>query len=125
MLRACRRVLKPGGLISFLVIAVADGLPAEEIDRVLDVGPEHIGTGDGYPSLLQAAGFEGVDLVDVTDEYLATQAAWIHEWDTESFDLEQLLGADEFAERQSRRRRELATIRAGSMRRYLISAVRP
>lgn len=109
--------------MAFLVIAAADGLSAEEADRVLDVGPEHIATGDGYPYLLQAAGFEGVDVVDVTDEYLATKAAWIHEWDAESFELEQLLGA-EFAERQSRRRRALATVQAGLMRRYLISAVR-
>lgn len=111
--------------MSFLVIAVADGLSAEETDRVLDVGPEHIATDDGYPSLLEAAGFEGVDVLDVTKEYLVTQAAWIREWDTESFELEQLLGADEFAERQSRRRRALATVRAGLMRRYSISAVRP
>ncbi len=109
--------------MSFLVIAVADGLSAEEADRALDAGPEHIATGEGYPSLLQAAGFEGVDVVDVTDEYLTTQAAWVREWDAESFELEQLLGV-EFAERQTRRRRALATVQAGLMRRYLISAVR-
>jgi len=111
--------------MSFLVIAVAGGPSAEETDRVLEVGPEHIATNDGYPSLLLAAGFEGIEVVDVTDEYLATHAAWIRERDAESVGLEQLLGVDEFAELQLRRRRELATIRAGSMRRYLISAVRP
>ncbi len=124
MLRACGRVLKPGGMMSFLVIAVADGLSAEETDRVLNVGPEHIATGVGYPSLLRAAGFEGVDVVDVTDEYLVTQAAWIREWDDESLVLERLLGANEFAERQLRRRRALATVEAGLMRRHWISAVR-
>ncbi len=110
--------------MSFLVIAVAEGLSAEETDRVVEVGPDHIATADSYPSLLRRSGFEGVGLVDVTDEYLATQMAWIREWDAELFDLERLLGADEFADRQSRHRRAWAAARAGSMRRYLISAVR-
>ncbi len=84
--------------MSFLAIAVADCLSAEETDRVLDAGPEHIAAGDGYPFLLQAVGFEDVELIDVTDEYLVTLAAWIREWDTESTELEQLIGTDHFAE---------------------------
>ncbi|MCH8991958.1 MAG: hypothetical protein IIA44_09460, partial [Acidobacteria bacterium] len=45
--------------------------------------------------------------------------------DAESAELEDLLGADEFAEGQSSRRQELAAVRDGLLVRYLISAVRP
>lgn len=111
--------------MSFLVIAVADRLSTEETDRALDAGPAHVEAGDGYPFLLQAVGFEDVELLDVTDEYLATLAAWAREWDTESPELEQLIGTDQFAAHQSRRRKALKTVQDGLLRRYLITAVRP
>ncbi len=123
VLRASRRVLKPGGLISFLVIAVADDLTTAETEAARDAGPEHIDAGPGYPALMRRAGFENIDVMDVTDDYLMTLAAWIRAWDEESTDLEQLIGADQFAERQERRRRAFETTRAGLLRRYLISAV--
>lgn len=125
MLRACNRVLKTGGLLAFLVIALADGLSSDETTRALDAGPGHVDAGDGYRALLEAAGFESFKLVDVTDQYLATLTAWIREWDTESTELEPLLGVDEFTERQSRRRKTLETVRDGLLRRYVISAVQP
>lgn len=100
-------------------------MSAEETDRALDAGPEHIAAGDGYPFLLQAVSFEDVELIDVTDEYLSTLEAWICEWDTESIDLEQVIGTDQFAETQSRRRKALTTVQEGLLRRYLITAARP
>ena len=110
--------------MSFLVITVAGGLSIEETDRALNVGPEHIAAGDGYRSLIEAASFDVVDIVDVTDEYLLTQEAWIQGRDAESVELERLLGVEKFIEKQSREREALAAIRDGLMRRYLISAVR-
>jgi hypothetical protein len=125
VLRASSRVLKPGGPLSFLVIAVADGLSAAETNIALDAGPEHIDAGPGYLALMDAAGFEDVEVIDVTGEYLVTLTAWIREWDADSTELEQLMGVEEFAERQTRRRKALATARDGLLQRYLISATRP
>lgn len=124
MLRATRRVLKPGGRVAFLVIAIADGLGAEQLDRALDVGPEYAAAGDGYPALLAGAGFNDVALVDVSDEYRMTQQAWIQEWDTEAAAISRLIGNKEFAERQERRRRALAGTEEGLLERWLISARR-
>ena len=112
-------------MISFLVIAVADGLSVAETDVALDAGPEHIDAGPGYPALMDAAGFEDVEVIDVTDDYLATLAAWIRAWDADSTELQQLIGVDEFTERQMRRRQAHATARDGLLRRCLISARRP
>ncbi len=125
MLRACWRILKPGGVLSFVVIAVAEGLSPEDTDRALEAGPEYVAATDTYPSLLHASGFVDVEVEDVSDEYMATMTAWIREWDRESSELAQLLGADEFLERQTRRRHVLGPITAGLLRRYLITATRP
>ena len=125
MLRACNRVLKAGGLISFGVIAVADDLSDDETDQAADAGPVHVEAGPGYPELMAAAGFESVELTDVSDEYLATSAAWVREWDAESVELEQLVGTDDFAERQTSRRQAIEAISDGLLGRYLISAIRP
>lgn len=125
MLRACYRVLKPGGVFSFVAIALADGLSTDDKIRAHEAGPQYVSAGAGYPALLRAAGFEGVDLIDATDEYRQTLSAWIREWDAESSDLERILGADEFAERQARRRLAMEAIRDGLLRRSIVSAARP
>jgi len=125
VLRATSRVLKPGGLLSFLVIAVSDGLSPVETNIALEAGPEHIDAGPGYPALMEAAGFEDIQVIDVTDEYVATLTGWIREWEADSAELEQLMGIDEFAERQTRRSQAIASARDGLLQRYLISAIRP
>lgn len=124
MLRACGRVLKRGALLSFFVVAVADGLSAQDTARAIGAGPEFVDAESAYPLLLAAAGFDNVELVEVTDEYAATLSDSIRARDAESAELEDLLGADEFAESQSSRGQELAAVHDGLLRRYLILAVR-
>lgn len=125
MLRACKRTLKPGGVLSFLVIAMADGLAANDTTRAVEAGPDYVATTDGYPSLLDTAGFVDIEIDDVSNEYVDTMTDWIREWDKESDELVDLLGADEFSERQARRRHALGPITAGLLRRYMITASRP
>ena len=87
----------------------------------------------GFRTLLQALSTESLagsqhmtsELVEVTDEYVTTLSNSIRARDAESAELEDLLGADEFAEGQSSRRQELAAVHDGLLVRYLISAVRP
>jgi len=125
VLRACRRVLKTGGLISFLVIAVADRLSAAETLTAIEAGPEQVAAESGYSMLMDAAGFEDVDVIDVTDEYLVTLSAWLRAWEAESTEIQRLIGVDQFAERQTSRRQALEKATDGLLRRYLISAIRP
>ena len=121
MLRACSRVLKPGAPLAFFVVTVADGVSARDIEA----GPEYVDAEPGYPLLMTAAGFDNLELVEVTNEYVTTLSNSIRARDAESAELEDLLGADEFAEGQSSRRQELAAVHDGLLVRYLISAVRP
>ena len=125
MLRACHRVLKPGAHLSYFVVAVADELDDGDTARAIESGPVFVAAVSGYPELTVAAGFDGVDLVDVTDEYAVTLSESIRARDAEAAELQDLLGAAEFAEGQSSRRLELAAVHDGLLRRLLISAVRP
>jgi hypothetical protein len=73
---------------------------------------------------MAAAGFDNVDVTDVTDAYVVTLAAWVREWYAEAVELARILGADEFAERQAKRRRAIAAAHRGLLRRYIITATR-
>lgn len=74
MLRACRRILRPGGRIGFLTILVADGLSARQRRRTAAVGPPAPIGPDGR-SLAERAGFVEIDVRDVTADYLASARA--------------------------------------------------
>lgn len=124
MLRACHRILRPGGVLCFAVIGHADGLTDDETATAFGAGPDHADVGRGYPSLMATAGFDNMDVTDVTDAYLATLAAWVREWDVEAVELARIVGADEFVERQAKRRRAIGAARMGLLRRYLITATR-
>lgn len=121
-MRACGRVLREGGKIGFLVISAAPGLAPAQQERALEVG--HVDAGPGYPALLDRAGFVDTEVCDVTVDYRATLAAWLAAYDDETEALTELIGADELAERQQRRTRNLATVDLGLVCRYRITAVR-
>lgn len=113
------RVLKPGGVMSFLVIVDDDSATDS-----LDGDAETIGSGDDYVDLLAKAGFQNIEVVDVTDEYAATVEAWIREWGVESDDIVLLNGLELFAERLSRWNEGLQKVHAGVRTRYALTGRR-
>ena len=121
MLRACRRVLKADGLLGFLVIVVSEGLSTVDRDEAIVAGPEFVRAEPGYRALMTESGFVDVELEDVTPEYAETAAAWRTEWDREAEELKQLVGHDEFLERQARRERSSLAIESGLLRRFLVT----
>ena len=110
--------------MAFFVIAVADDLTPAERHRAIDAGPDHVAARDGYPEMLDAAGFDNVEFWDVTAEYRITLEAWIREWEAEAAGIIGLVGAGEFEERQGRRHRASAAVDDGLLQRWLISARR-
>jgi len=124
VLRACRRVLRPGGLIAFTSIFVAPGLPERARRRAARAGPPGVSTSSDYPRLLRSAGFIEVDQLDLTPTYLDTVRAWVRH--AEQFEAE--LGRSAlplaFAEKLDRRRAARAAIEAGLLRRALYLARR-
>lgn len=124
MLRASHRILKTGGTTAFFVIAVSDEATGAQREEAVVAGPPHVDTDLAYPDLMKAAGFDQVEVLDVTTEYLATLTAWLREWDAAADDLVSIVGEDGFGERQANRFRASKSVGAGYLRRYLVSGIR-
>lgn len=124
MLRASRRVLRPGGRLAFHTIEVPPGLSAAERRRASLIGPPGVAARTTYPSLLRSAGFIEIDEVDVTAEYLATQRRWLAATLRHEEGLRSVLGDDAVHEGIERRRRTVDAIEGGLLSRTLYSAIR-
>jgi hypothetical protein len=122
VLRACRRLLRPGGRIGFYTIAEAPGLPAAARRRARAAGPRAVAMRSDHHRLLAAAGFLGVTELDVTPVFAATVAAWLAETEPHTAELARLEPPGAFAHRQADRRRMLAAVHAGLLRRVLLLA---
>ena len=103
--------------MAFTAIEPAPGLSRAQRRRVAAVGPTNVLLRTGYPSLLRSAGFVDVVADDVTAAYRATLAAWHEETRRRSEAVVDIVGLDEFEERQQRRAGALAVIDAGWLRR--------
>ena len=124
MLRASRRVLRPGGRAAFHTIEVAPGLSAAKRRRASLIGPPGVAVRTTYPSLLRSAGFIEIDEVDVTTEYLATQRRWLAATLRHEEGLRSVLGDDAVHEGIERRQRTVDAIEEGLLTRTLYSATR-
>ena len=124
MLRAISSVLKPGGRQLFYAITLATGLSDQARKRAIRQGNEHVGAEPGYRILMKQAGFEDIEVMDVTDDYLSTMEAWSTAWGVDSDALTQLLGETEYNRRIELREVDIAAVRSGLLMRYLISGVK-
>lgn len=125
MLRDAHRLLRPDGRTAFLTIHPSPGLSAEHRRRAIETGPPGADCPDDLAGLVRAAGFREVDVVDVTGEYRDTQQAWMDQWEAHADHLETLYGAEMVRDRRGERRRTLAAIDEGLLRRSLVTATRP
>ena len=125
VLRACRRLLRPGGRVAFTTIWVAPGLAPAAHRRAVRAGPWHVGSRRPYVDLLAQAGFVDVVEHDATDAYAATQQAWCDAEVAHADELRRLLGDEGFAAAQGERRRTRAAIADGLLGRSLLAATAP
>jgi sarcosine/dimethylglycine N-methyltransferase len=123
VLRACHRILRPGGRLAFTTIHVAPGLDAAQHRRAVRAGPWQVATRRPYPELVAQAGFTDVVGIDVTPEYARTQRAWCVANESRAPEVRRLTSDTEFATAQAHRRFAQAAIEEGLLRRSLITAI--
>ena len=124
MLRACAKLLRPGGRTAFFSIHPAPGLTVSQRRLVSRHGPPAIASRRTHRQLLEAAGFDEITETDYSDEFVTVTQGWIDQWDLHRSAMEAIWGVDVVKDRQRRRRGYLRTVRAGLMRRSLFTARR-
>jgi hypothetical protein len=124
VLRASRRLLRPGGRTAFVTIHPAPGLPARLRRRAHRDGPVAVASHLTSRELLERAGFVHIDETDCTAEFATVAQAWVDQCNDHSDALAELQGAAEFEQRQSERRIQLQAVRDGLLRRSLLVATR-
>lgn len=72
MSQECRRVIKDNGVYVFSVIALPEGLSADDYKLGLDYGPTDVEVGGGYRAMLAMAGWDTEERIDLTEAYTAT-----------------------------------------------------
>ncbi len=126
MLRACRRVLKPGGRIAFFTIFIPSGLSPADYRRAVRIGSPGVASwGRQQADLLRTAGFTDIEELDCTDEYLRITRAWLAARQRHQHDLAQAEGAQAVRDRIKRGRASVVAIESGLLRRGIFLARRP
>ena len=123
MLRACKRVLRPGGRIAYYNIFVLPGLPKALHRRALRAGPSAISS-RGIPQveLLTRAGFKSVVETDLSEDFLITARAWYEGRAKREVELRATFGNSWFEDRQADSRAMISAIEEGLLRRSLFVA---
>ena len=125
MLRACRRLLRPGGRTAFLTIFVTPGLSKRDHRRAVRVGPRAVRSDREPQDLLHAARFVDVEALDLTAEFLETARGWHDHSAPLERELRATVGEGEFDQQQADRRETVAAIEDGLLSRALLIAAKP
>ncbi len=125
MLRACRRLLRPGRRLAFYTIFIPQGLSEADYRRAARAGaPSVTSWRREQPDLLRSAGFAEVAETDMTDEFLRIARALLEARVRHAPELRATVGESEFTKEQAERRARVAAIEGGLLRLSLFVAER-
>jgi ubiquinone/menaquinone biosynthesis C-methylase UbiE len=113
VLRACRSVIRPKGRMVFTVISIAPGLSKAGYETALANGPPYIETDTPYTSLLAQAGWRLDDLIDITEDFVATVRRLVDAQETHETQLRDFLGEEEASTQMTRMKERLTAREAG------------
>lgn len=116
MLRACNRVLVPGGRLVFDVVSVPESL-GERDDLEGDYG--FVATAVPYPEMLAQAGFNEIGSEDTTTGYLEVAGRWLLAARDLELELKSAMGDDVFEDKYSSRIASYEMIESGDLGRTL------
>ena len=125
MLRACRRILIPGGRTAFLTISASPGLSKRDHRLAVRLGPRAVASSRAQSELVSAAGFVNVEEIDVTEEFLQTARRWLRFSREFEPALRASVGDDVFDEQLIDRAEMVTAIEQGLLSRSLLVGVAP
>jgi hypothetical protein len=126
VLRATRRLLRPGGSTGFYTILPATGLSAADYARAIRCGPRAVSTRRrSHEGVLRSAGFVEIQSLDVTSEWRTAVAGFLAQQDRLAEALIAALGRQDWQERQRSLRRTLQAIDEHLLERRLFTARTP
>ena len=102
VLKACREVVNPQGRMVFTVILTTPGLSDSAYLKAVESGPSFVAAEDSYPNLIAAAGWDLVEQIDLSAEFLKTLQVMLENELLYADDLENLLGKEEALRRLTR-----------------------
>ena len=123
VLRACREVINAAGEMVFSVILTSPGLSAADYQRALEGGPSFMSSDASYPDLLHQSGWELIDQVNLSSEFMDTLQCKLGNELDHAVELEKLLGKEETAIRLSRTRSYIDALEHGLIRREFFHAI--
>lgn len=106
--------------MAFHTIHAAPDLSERERRRAHRSGPWAVASRYAPGEVMRRAGFVDVEVVDQTEAFRATAAAWIDEWTRHRDALVALHGVADFETRQQERNVQLGAIDDGLLRRSLV-----
>jgi len=123
MLCECRRVARAEAVMEFSVIILADGMSEADREIAIEGAPRFVEAPDDYGALLRQSGWQVMKRIDVTADLARLVRIFVAGTIDRSEALLQAYGAEEFAERMSRRRAALAATERGLLKReiYLVT----
>jgi len=124
VLRACKRLLRPGGRIAYFTIFTTPGLSKRAHRRAVRLGPRAVASRREHAELLEAAGLVKVVATDVTTDFLETARRWVNYASKFEGDLRSTLGDTLFDEQQTDRRAMIAAIEEGLLSRALFEGTK-
>jgi len=124
VLRACRRLLRPGGRIAYFTIFTTPGLSKRDHRRAVRLGPRAVASRREQAELLQAAGLVEVLETDVTADFLETARRWVGYASKFEGELRSTLGDTLFDEQQTARRAMITAVEQGLLSRALFEGTK-
>jgi hypothetical protein len=124
VLRASRKLLRPGGRTAFLTIFTTPGLSKRDHRRAVLLGPRAVGSNREPRDLLDAAGFVDVEVIDLTEAFLETARGWYEHTSEFERELRAAAGDDAFDQQQAHRRQMVTATEDGLLSRALLLAAK-
>ena len=106
--------------MAFQVIHTAPELSQRDRRQAHRSGPWAVSSRHAPDEMMHRAGYVDVAVVDQTEQFRTTAAAWIREWNAHREALVALYGEADFDRRQEERNVEIQAIDDGLLRRSLV-----